>query len=420
MRIENLRSEQEGAAARIVASVLWEDADFPPVELYFETDAEAADDLQLSAEPFVAACLLPALWHGEQRLRIDADICPLFLDNVKTNIDYLARWYGSRFHQPRFEFRSDAKALRAPARPSGRPPGHDAGMLLSGGVDSFFTLRRNLLMLPPDHPARIRKCILIDYHAFRRAHGGGPRRVTAHGLGQHQTHARMLESVVRSVGGSFIQVRTNLRLLEDSSRFWLDAFHGAAMSAVVHSVGRNLCSATFASADIPLMRAYGSHPLTDPNWSSQALTIRHDTMRYSRFEKTRLIADWDAGLEALRVCTSLSSDLINCGQCEKCLRTRLSLLALGKSREGPPFYKADVAPAELARLRINEPYQAKQYQNIADELEKAGRPDLANALLPKLRAYRRQESRRAGRKLVVQADESLLGGSLKKIYRWAR
>ena len=135
------------------------------------------------------------------------------------------------------------------------------------------------------------------------------------------------------------------------------------------------------------MLPYGSHPLTDPRWSSHRLRIEHDTMRHSRLQKTAAVAQWDLGLKALRVCISRKSEDLNCGRCEKCLRTMLMLLCLGKLAAAP-FPKQDLTRDEVARIEIDEPYQFRQYGQMLPALQQIGRHDLHDTIDGKLQAYR--------------------------------
>jgi hypothetical protein len=67
----------------------------------------------------------------------------------------------------------------------------------------------------------------------------------------------------------------------------------------------------------------------DGLFSSQRITVIHDGARYARFQKVRELASWPTALAAWRVCPSNPGTELNCGVCEKCLRTRLELLAAG-------------------------------------------------------------------------------------------
>ena len=65
-----------------------------------------------------------------------------------------------------------------------------------------------------------------------------------------------------------------------------------------------------------------------PAFSSSRLRICNHASAFSRFEKTRVIADYEPAWHYLNVCTEQGSG--NCGKCAKCMRTLWALDALGK------------------------------------------------------------------------------------------
>lgn len=76
--------------------------------------------------------------------------------------------------------------------------------------------------------------------------------------------------------------------------------------------------------DAPL----GSHPLIDNNIKWADVDVFHDGYELNRQEKTRCIAKNPKYLPYLRVCFSYPSKF-NCGLCEKCVRTMISLVLEG-------------------------------------------------------------------------------------------
>ena len=76
MRIQDIHSEQDDYSQRITATVIWEDNDRPPRDIYFEVDKTYADYLALNPHAFLVACLVPAVYHGEKRILLDDTICP--------------------------------------------------------------------------------------------------------------------------------------------------------------------------------------------------------------------------------------------------------------------------------------------------------------------------------------------------------
>jgi hypothetical protein len=183
---------------------------------------------------------------------------------------------------------------------------------------------------------------------------------------------------------------------------------GAALAAIAHALAGRFTNFSIASTDaIPCLRflndqyfkPYGTHPLLDQHFSSTELLIHHDGVELSRFDKTRLIADWDLALNNLRVCNQYKKyrhDKFNCGRCEKCLRTKLALLALGALDRANSFADRDVSVDLVESALRFTPYSHGEYTHtvyhweLLEPLAHAGRGDLAQVLRRKLLSAQRQ------------------------------
>lgn len=169
---------------------------------------------------------------------------------------------------------------------------------------------------------------------------------------------------------------------------------------------------------------FGSHPLLDPNYSSCDLQIRHDGILLSRLDKTRLVAEWDVALENLRVCNNqnrIKPGALNCGQCEKCLRTKLALLALGKLDKTRAFPDSDVSETRLlAKTSIAgksvRQYEEACYRDVALALAANGQGDLAREIEHFLARSAAKAKRKRAKERIRQIDRKFLGGSVLKLY----
>jgi hypothetical protein len=170
---------------------------------------------------------------------------------------------------------------------------------------------------------------------------------------------------------------------------------GGALAAVAHAFDTRFTSVSIASDyDIPTQRPHGSHPLVDSNYSSTNLRIRHEGITLSRFQKTELIADWGISLNNLRVCNRYKhykSGALNCGKCEKCVRTMLALVARDVLHRTTAFPEVDVSE-ELVRsvVKLN-PKTFPLYAELIGPLRDRGRHDLVHAIEGRLRNHYRSE-----------------------------
>jgi len=371
MRIEALKSERGGTRCRVAATVVWEDCDRPSREIYFETDQAFGGDLACNPNAFLLGSYQPAMRHGERRIRVEGEICPELHEGLRTAMAWNRLWH----------YRADTPLPVIEAKMAGRGPEgpRRTGAFLSGGIDSLSMLRRNQLRCPAEHPARIRDCLLIYGTDIGGVLAAGDERRT------YELLVAALQNVARDAGVTLIPVATNVRYLDDNLHFWVQEYYGAVLMAVAHAFAPRLASITMASdKDLATLDQFGSHPLVTMNYGGWDLKFFYDGLRLPRQERVQLVADWDAGLNNLRVCTRNVTDRLNCGHCEKCLRTMLGLLALGALGRCRAFAADDLTPAMLRELDLSNMDQITYYQDLMGPLRAIGREDLVRILAHKI------------------------------------
>ncbi len=285
LEIRNLRISRNGDSHRCAAMV-------DGVEVWFESDQE----LSGAPESFLSAFLLPAMAAGRDLL-CDEPVDPLWLENNQRLQEIFHRWWGYFLIRVQAPLASDLR------QQTGR-----SALLFSAGVDSFHTLLK--------HPDRI-DCLLfaegldvkIDNNAYRE-------------------HARALvRRVAASKGMSCLGIATNLRQHPLFKRMDYLRTHGAALAACAHQLDRHcgrliINSSSVTEFNIP----FGTHWDTDPLWSSSSLGVDHWGQHRWRAEKLTEIMREPIVRQNLRCCFErLSPPALNCGRCEKCVRTMLIL-----------------------------------------------------------------------------------------------
>lgn len=363
MKIQGIERRDMGERSRIVARFTWEDCDRPVQEIHFETEKEFADGLAPGADPFLVAGLMPAFRHGERRIAVEGEVCPVLRANLNTAMRILSYWY--RLPARAIPIESDGCCTAAPASP------RRAAFYYSGGVDSLTTLRLNRLAIPDSHPQSFKDGLLIF------------------GLEMEATSAfdivrDSLSTLARDTGIRLVPMFTNVRLLDDCWRAWEKMTEGALLASVAHAVGRRISSASLASSfDVSDLAPNGTHPVLDPLYSSHGLQVIHDGIDLSRLDKVRVLAEWDLGLQHLRVCNNSAQyreGQPNCGSCEKCLRTLLALLITGALDKAEGFRNKTVTE-ELIREQVRMSWQiVGLWKDLIEPLEQLGRHDLARAI----------------------------------------
>jgi hypothetical protein len=378
--IDNFTITVSDQARTTAAKITWEDRNYPNQVLFFEiqqddSNAETVDEA--CADAFLAACFPLAAIHGESRVQIESQPCPMLVEGLYTAHAWWAGWGGMAAPAPKIE--PNARQFSRHATGS-----RHAYAFLSGGVDGLHVLMCNRRLYRRDDPAYIRDALFVHgYDIGKKARHPENERF--------QMALQSLRPLAAETGVRLIACRTNLRHLPSKPGFWAHRHNGAALAAVAHAatVGPAFVfiGGTYQVANaVPL----GSHPAVDGLFSSQRVTIVHDGSRFSRLEKVRDLASWPAALAALRVCAANLGDHPNCGRCEKCLRTRLELLAVGV--EETAAFGPSLTPPELWDEAVPEPIgdRAICYEDLLAPLRARGHDVLCQTLEKKIADYRRQ------------------------------
>ena len=399
MRIENIRHSSESGRVRSTATVIWEDSPRDPQDFYFETPDVCANGITANPHAFLIPCTIAALRHRETRVAVDTPICPELKGGLTTAIRLLQYWWIGP-PRPTVTIEAPSNGAAAPPRDSRR-----AAFCFTGGIDSLAVLRNNRRYFAPEHAGYLQDGVLVfgleveQLDAF-----------------EHVTD--VLQGCASAAGVALVPVFTNIQELDKDWAFWTQEFEAAVLAGVGHALHTRIASLSIGSSfDYGDLHPHGSHPLLDPNYSSSDLQIRHDGVSLSRLEKTTLVADWPPALRALHVCNRYETyepGLINCGTCEKCLRTLAGLLVVGAVDRAATFAQRDVTP-ELIDAHVHlDATSAPFWDELLPPLRQQGRRQLVSAVERAIARYR-GEVGLAG--AVRRLDRLHLHGSLRSMKR---
>jgi hypothetical protein len=332
---------------------------------------------------------------GERRVRIEGSICCRLRDGLGAAMELFSIWY-ERCRAVRIE---PSRGF-VPTLPRHEPR---AAAFLSGGVDALSLFRANRLEYASGHPSFIRDClVLFGLNSFD-ADPDGP---NAQRLTVFDALVARMTPFAERADATLIPIKTNIRALYPDFRSWGAVGFGAGLVSTALCLPRRIDRVELGSAGLGMRHPpQGSHPWLDHHYSTEAVTVRHAQVPMSRFEKTRLLAEWDDALAVLRSCfyqTIPAEGRINCGQCEKCVRTMLALVALGKLDRARTFDVHDVSPSMLDSIRIEDQIGVLYYTQCIDALAARGRNDLVAPLRHKIDAFRRRGRRQRLRTLAKE------------------
>ncbi|MFH2059802.1 MAG: hypothetical protein ABIJ59_12990 [Pseudomonadota bacterium] len=372
MKISNIHLTQEQDTLKATALVQFEDCSRPDSQVYIKTSNAYEDGFFASPDAFLVGCLLPALHLGEKRIVIDGEICPFLKEGLNVAMHILKDWTKGQYKPLIIEGRTSLEIKRSDL--------HRTGMVMSGGMDSLAALRLNRLNYPQTYPGYVKDCFFL--HGFDI---GG---VVERGM-KYPVFDRAKEAILKITDDAeaiLIPVYTNIRHLCDDRVLWLNSFFGAVLATMAHSFSNRIDMMFIGSSyDIPNLHPCGSHPLLDPEYSSYNLRIRHRDYELSRLEKIKIVSQWDVAFNNFRVCLANVPDRLNCGKCEKCVRTMTELTALGLLHKTRAFVEDEILPEDIAKFDITIRVRPPFYRPMVPLLREQGRDDLANAIEKQLK-----------------------------------
>jgi hypothetical protein len=358
MRVSDIKLGLVGSESELSASVHGVPKGPDPFRLWFRFPAGMLDGIRRVGNPFLIS-ILPVAARTGADLHVESEVSPLLIENFKQIHRIWSDWYGLK--------PGDTGGMAV--EPNGEAASPGVACFFSGGVDSFYSVNKNLEREKGEN----RITHLLYVHGFDVD------------LEDHDRDSLVTGHLHRAgdeLGLPVIRASTNLRLLADRFTRWGRLQHGAALAGVAHGL-----SGILGTVLVPSTHTYqhvfpwGTHPLLDPLWSDEFISFITDGCEATRTAKIeRQIIGSDVALRHLRVCHYNRELAYNCGSCEKCLRTKVALKLAGVLERCATF--DDVLDLEQIRsirikLRVTESFVR---ETLAELRRKDTEHDLQQAL----------------------------------------
>ena len=286
----------------------------------------------LTMDPAIWAsfCLVPAMEQGAD-IQLNGVRPPdgQWMGNSRKLTALFQDWWGGRIPEV-------SGSAPAPWRQRFhlQRPAAGRALFFSGGVDSFHALLALTRQgIPPD--------ALIFVEGFDFDHRD---------TGRIEAYLPAVRKICAHHRIKLLRVRTNLRRLPFFRESNWTHTHGLAMAGVAHALrdyGHIYIASSFQERGV---QNYGSRWDVDPLFSSATHRFYHVGDDIGRHQKIALLASDPLVREHLRVCWQEGTGRLNCGVCEKCLRTELSLHLLGVTGQFAGFGHEDSLENRLGRI----------------------------------------------------------------------
>lgn len=306
----------------------------------------ACDDVGLTDVPeaWGSAFALPSARAG-YGLDFDVPVDPSWAVTAQQNIQTTASWWGGT-PQPTWTSPSHRLPRWLHRR---RPLAPGTGLCFTGGVDSFFSLLRH-----EQRPTCLVYVVGFDVPVEDRERA---ERVIA-----------LVRDVARDQRTPALIVRTDLREHPRFASISWEHTHGAALAAIGHLLAGTISTLVIPpSYGVDRLVPWGSHPELDASWSVPGrLDVVHGDASGHRLDRVMAIAHDPLVHRHLRVCwQNVGSDL-NCGSCEKCVRTMAMLAAAGTLDSCATFPGRAELPRRIDAMASLPPGTVPMWQDLLE------------------------------------------------------
>ena len=195
----------------------------------------------------------------------------------------------------------------------------ETAAFFSGGVDSFYTLLRNKEARDRESFPAIDRLLCVWGFDIDL---GKP--------GEYERLRSQLSEAAGDLGVDLVDVAMNLQEVRFQETEWGRLSHGSALASIALALERRFRTVYIAATytgGTPI-KPWGSHPETDPLFSTSHMRIIHDGAGVARIEKTEYVSRSDVAMRSLHVCPRERSSE-NCCDCRKCFLVMLTLEVIG-------------------------------------------------------------------------------------------
>jgi len=332
LSVEDIQQSTIQGLYKTSLSILYEDKKH---SIYFSSyDIE----LNITANSILPMLLVPALAVAK-KLKIPS-LSPKLEENSKQLQSIYTTWY-SDLNKVKIESSALEITLNEPKKPL---TAQKTACFFSGGVDSFYTL----LSLKKDVDA------IIYVHGFD---------VDINDIKRRKKISEHLIKISAEFNVQLIEIETNLRTFSDTLSPWGSHYVSSALAAIAHLISGSFNTVYITTDDsYNMLLPWGNHLLTTPLWSSEELYIKPYAADKNRYQRTEFISSNKTVQNYLRVCWKNPNEKINCGQCEKCLRTITALFLLNRLTSFKLFSQ-DFSPTLLRQIEMPE-FSINHWKNM--------------------------------------------------------
>lgn len=310
-------NEEKDAKTTRTTRLTQDDNKTKPIDVFYEFDRIVPWHEDTPVDGNVFGVLLYAMSVG-QDFHVHGPVTYTAMRNLEEFQDVWARW------RPDMYTKIDIIPERI-IRVQKNIENEKAIAAFSGGVDAIYTALRHTQDLPEKLRYPVTSTLLV--------HGMD---VDVYNYDDFNGLKNRVKPLLDELGLELRTVRSNTRELRIQ-----DWSHSPSLqlAACLYMLGEEfaygLIGSSYPYEQIVVNK--GATPITDNLIRGDHFSIIHDGCGAARTDKIKLIAGNETACDVLKVCWKSKDQSVNCGECEKCIRTRMNFWAIGYKGDLPCF-----------------------------------------------------------------------------------
>jgi len=346
LHLEVSNKENSGASRRVTH--LYEDDSSRKIEIFYEFDRIIPWSENTFLDGHVFAILLYAMALGKP-LKVHGTLSHIAMRNLE-ELQLIWQMWKPDIYRRVDIIPANIDSMRKSVK-------EKAISAFSGGADAMFTALRHSRVLPDKFRYPLSTALMV--HGFD---------VDIYNHADFKSLVKRVRQFLDYAGLELRTLRTNSR--EVKIQNW-EYSHGLELAACLHMFSDEFEYGLIGSSGpyLGFVMPWGSNPVTDHLISGTNFSVKYDGGGFFRTDKMAEIIKHPIASRTLKVCYEGIDQSINCGKCEKCVRTQLNFLAAG-AKSIPECFESEFDINRINEMKISHLGQLVELRRIARYAEK--------------------------------------------------
>lgn len=346
LHLEVSNNEIDGASRRVTH--LYEDNSSKKIEIFYEFDRIVKLLPGSVLDGHVFAILLYACARGKP-LKVHGTLSHMAMRNLEELQLIWQMWKPDIYRRVDIipDNIDDTRKIRK----------EKAISAFSGGADAMFTALRHTKSLADKFRYPLSSALMV--HGFD---------VDIYNHADFKNLVKRVKPFLDYTDIELRTIRTNSREIKIQN--W-EYSHGLELAACLHMFADEFEYGLIGSSGPyqGFVMPWGSNPVTDHFISGTNFSVKYDGAGFFRTDKMEELLKHPIACQTLKVCYTGIDQSVNCGKCEKCVRSQLNFFAAG-AKTTPSCFENEFDVSCINEIKISHLGQLVEMHRIANRARK--------------------------------------------------